>query len=532
MRIPRAGRPYRGSPSWISWTAFHAPAPARTPTLHRKALHLSSELVPGRNNLPGPSVTLCRDQDELPRDPERTRAGAKQTRNGTLHRSSLDRPPGGVPEGFTSLLAGFRDQLDRALGPGSSASARRRSPPARPETLELIDGVGQLATQGGKRLRPALVYYTYRACGGTSDEEVLPLALSTELLHTYLLIHDDIMDHAEVRRGLPAAHVRFSDAHRAHGFHGDADDFGRSVAILLGDLAQSWAVELAAGSRPAGRAGRRRARPLLLRDVPGGHRRPVPGAAGGPAARGDARRSCCGCCASSPAATRPSGRSSSARCWPARRRRSLAGLSRYGAAVGEAFQLQDDLLGMFGDAGDGGQAGGRRPQARGSSPSSSITPWPRPPRSSAAPWKPPSAIRRPTAGETAAARAGAGGDRRARGGRRRWSASGCAPPAPLWRRSRPDLQRRGPALPRRADRLPAGARAVSALGQLIIGDERDRKAEHIRLALDQRMQLGAQLLRRLPLRARGAARDRHRRRSTPRSSSSAAGWRRRCSSPA
>ncbi len=74
---------------------------------------------------------------------------------------------------------------------------------------------------------------------------MLPLALATELLHTYLLIHDDIMDHAEVRRGLPAAHVRFRDAHRERGFQGDAQDFGLSVAILLGDLAHTWAVELA-----------------------------------------------------------------------------------------------------------------------------------------------------------------------------------------------------------------------------------------------------------------------------------------------
>src|SRR3954454_25314460 len=146
---------------------------------------------------------------------------------------------------FTALLAGFREKLDRALADWLEAKRGEAMAAVSPETLQLIDGVGQLATQGGKRLRPALVYYTYRACGGAADEEVLPLALSTELLHTYLLIHDDIMDHAEFRRGLPAAHVRFSDAHRAHGFHGDADDFGRSAAILLGDLAQSWAVELA-----------------------------------------------------------------------------------------------------------------------------------------------------------------------------------------------------------------------------------------------------------------------------------------------
>jgi geranylgeranyl diphosphate synthase type I len=260
--------------------------------------------------------------------------------------------PAAVPEGFTSLLAGFRDQLDRALSQWLDAKREEAIALGSPETLELIDGVGQLATQGGKRLRPALVYYTYRACGGAADEEVLPLALSTELLHTYLLIHDDIMDHAEFRRGLPAAHVRFSDAHRAHGFHGDADDFGRSAAILLGDLAQSWAVELAA-------------RVSTGRGIAGGH--------GG----GELARCFSAMCqeviggqylelivAQRRAATEEellrvlrlkSGRYTAER--PIQLGALLAGappevlaeLSRYGAAVGEAFQLQDDLLGMFGD---------------------------------------------------------------------------------------------------------------------------------------------------------------------------------------
>src|SRR5260370_28913078 len=91
--------------------------------------------------------------------------------------------------------------------PGSQAE------PASPSELpndpndprDLVDGVGRLMTQGGKRLRPALVYYTYRACGGRSDRQLLPLALAREFLHTYLLIHDDIIDHSPARRGQPAA---------------------------------------------------------------------------------------------------------------------------------------------------------------------------------------------------------------------------------------------------------------------------------------------------------------------------------------
>jgi geranylgeranyl diphosphate synthase type I len=253
-----------------------------------------------------------------------------------------------VPEGFTSLLAGFRDQLDRALSQWLDAKREEAIALGSPETLELIDGVGQLATQGGKRLRPALVYYTYRACGGAAAEEVLPLALSTELLHTYLLIHDDIMDHAEFRRGLPAAHVRFSDAHRAHGFHGDADDFGRSAAILLGDLAQSWAVELAARvSTGRASSGGELARcfSAMCQEVIGGQYLELMVAQRRAATEEELLR----------VLRLKSGRYTAER--PIQLGALLAGappevlaeLSRYGAAVGEAFQLQDDLLGMFGD---------------------------------------------------------------------------------------------------------------------------------------------------------------------------------------
>jgi geranylgeranyl diphosphate synthase type I len=251
-------------------------------------------------------------------------------------------------EQFTGLLAGFRGKLDRALADWLEAKRGEAAAAGSPETLELIDGVGQLATQGGKRLRPALVYYTYRACGGESEGDVLPLALATELLHTYLLIHDDIMDHAEVRRGQPAAHVRFREAHRQHGLHGDAADFGRSVAILLGDLAQSWSVELASlASTGRGTAAREIARSFaaMCQEVIGGQYLELLVAQRRTATEEELLR----------VLRLKSGRYTAERpiqlgaLLAGAPPELLAGLSRYGAAVGEAFQLQDDLLGMFGD---------------------------------------------------------------------------------------------------------------------------------------------------------------------------------------
>ena len=250
-----------------------------------------------------------------------------------------------VPSGFHALLDSLREKLDRELA--AWLAGKRQAAAGWREMSELIDGVGQLTTQGGKRLRPALVYYTYRACGGPSDEEVLPLALACELLHSYLLIHDDIMDHAEVRRGQPAAHVRFRQAHQQRGFHGDPQDFGRSVAILLGDLAHTWAVELFTGLDLDGERRRRLARcfSAMSEEVIGGQYLEllVAQRRGGEEELLKVLRLKSGCYT----AERPIQLGALLAGAPDE---AVAGLSRYGAGIGEAFQLQDDLLGMFGDA--------------------------------------------------------------------------------------------------------------------------------------------------------------------------------------
>jgi geranylgeranyl diphosphate synthase type I len=254
-----------------------------------------------------------------------------------------------VPDGFPALLEGFRERLDRELHGWLEARRRAASEAGSPEMLDLIDGVGQLVGQGGKRVRPALVYHAYRACGGGADgpvgDQILPLALATELLHTYLLIHDDIMDHAEVRRGQPAAHVRFRNAHRQRGFHGDARDFGLSVAILLGDLAHTWAVELASCAA-VGRPELARCFAAMGEEVIGGQYLELLVAQRRSAREDELTR----------VLRLKSGRYTAER--PVQLGAILAGaapevldgLSRYGTAVGEAFQLQDDLLGMFGKA--------------------------------------------------------------------------------------------------------------------------------------------------------------------------------------
>lgn len=260
-------------------------------------------------------------------------------------------PPAGETLPFSPLLADFRVRLDAALDALLAAKRRAADEEGDPARQELAEGVGRLAKVGGKRLRPAFVWFTYRALGGERPEVALPLALATELLHTYLLIHDDVMDHADLRRGEPSAQVRFRDAHRARGLAGDAADFGVSVAILLGDLAQAWAVEQVFGLAVDGprRAELLAAFATMCEEVIAGQYSELLVAArrGHP---GDVREE-----ELLRVLQMKSGRYTAER--PIQLGAILAGapaasttaLCRYGRSVGEAFQLQDDLLGTFGD---------------------------------------------------------------------------------------------------------------------------------------------------------------------------------------
>jgi geranylgeranyl diphosphate synthase type I len=103
---------------------------------------------------------------------------------------------------------------------------------------------------GGKRLRPAFAYWGWRGVVGTGPPAapVLPAFAALELLHAFALVHDDVMDDSATRRGRPSAHVALAGWHARGGLTGDAARFGRSAAILVGDLLLVWADELIASA--------------------------------------------------------------------------------------------------------------------------------------------------------------------------------------------------------------------------------------------------------------------------------------------
>ena len=111
------------------------------------------------------------------------------------------------------------------------------------DTLPLVDSLTNLVS-GGKRLRPAFAYWGYRANGSSDSDEIVKAATSLEFLQACALIHDDVMDNSDTRRGNPAAHKQFEALHHEQGWHSDAAKFGEGAAILIGDLALSWADEL------------------------------------------------------------------------------------------------------------------------------------------------------------------------------------------------------------------------------------------------------------------------------------------------
>ena len=89
-----------------------------------------------------------------------------------------------------------------------------------PTLGEVTDEIQGLVAAGGKRLRPAFVYWGHRATGADHDEAVLRPAAAVELLHTFALLHDDVMDRSATRRGRPSAHASLAADHRTRGRRG------------------------------------------------------------------------------------------------------------------------------------------------------------------------------------------------------------------------------------------------------------------------------------------------------------------------
>ena len=255
-------------------------------------------------------------------------------------------PPPSVAADLDRLRAAVSDALSdfldrqRAVLAGMDATL-----------VPVIDEVRALAA-GGKRLRPAFAYWGWRGArrpgpDAQDDAAVLRAVSALEFVHASALVHDDVMDGARTRRGRPATHIGFAARHAGDGLDGDGDLFGTGAAILIGDLALVWSDELlrCSGISVPALIRAREVWDAMRTEVTAGQYLDLLRAAGGlPGPDGAltvARYKSAGYTVQRPlllgAASAGAGRD------------VVDAYAAIGLPLGEAFQLRDDVLGVFGD---------------------------------------------------------------------------------------------------------------------------------------------------------------------------------------
>jgi geranylgeranyl diphosphate synthase type I len=242
--------------------------------------------------------------------------------------------------------AALRDRVDKALREFLGQAMPALDAIA-PELAPLGQATEAFVLDGGKRLRPQFCYWGFRATAAPDGEEILRGAAALELLQACALVHDDVIDGSDTRRGAPAVHRRFAALHRSSGWYGDPERFGQAAAILLGDLALIWADSALAqsGFDPTAL---QRAAPvwdaMRVEVMCGQYLDVVEQARGGGSVERALR-----------VARFKSAKYTIER--PLHLGAALgdgtpeltAAFTGYGLPLGEAFQLRDDLLGVYGD---------------------------------------------------------------------------------------------------------------------------------------------------------------------------------------
>jgi geranylgeranyl diphosphate synthase, type I len=298
-------------------------APARGIGIHPERWTARGRAVSTRQPLSKPGDTVSTEQTTQP-------GGAPKT---SAHRTIQD-ALGQVERYLRSFLKAERDSWaqvdDRAAVP--------------------VDAVYDLVESGGKRIRPAYCGTGHLAAGGEPDAPgVVEAAAALEMFHISALIHDDVLDAATQRRGMPTVHAKHSALHRDRAWQGESRRFGEGVAVLAGDLALIYSEQMMAAAPPV-------AVPIwntLRSEVMIGQYMDVAMAAEFSV---DPR-------VSRWIALAKSGHYTIHR--PLLVGACLAGradldavFAEYGETVGEAFQLRDDLLDAFGDSSETGKPAG------------------------------------------------------------------------------------------------------------------------------------------------------------------------------
>jgi geranylgeranyl diphosphate synthase type I len=210
-----------------------------------------------------------------------------------------------------------------------------------PRAAVLVDELARIVAAGGKRIRPALCFWAHLACGGRDEPPVAKAAAALELLHTFALVHDDVMDRSDERRGVPASHVRFAKEAPSGS---DPDAYGTAIAILVGDVSAVLAEQLlrTCGAAPRGLAVALERFDRMRAEMAAGQFLDLSAAVAGPAPSRVAALKTSSYTTEGPvligAALAEAGAAAE------------GPLRTYARLVGEAFQLRDDVLDGDADA--------------------------------------------------------------------------------------------------------------------------------------------------------------------------------------
>jgi geranylgeranyl diphosphate synthase type I len=251
--------------------------------------------------------------------------------------------------------AGLRSRVDKALT-AFLGGQRALLVGIDAALAELSDALEAFVLGGGKRLRPSFAYWGYRGAGGTDTDAVVAAVSALELVQASALIHDDLIDRSDTRRGDPSVHRRFETLHTAARWRGGSAGFGDSAAVLLGDLAMVWSDEMlhTSGVGPRELARARVVFDEMRTEVTVGQYLDVLTQV---TADTSVERASKVARFKSAKYTveRPLLLGAALADAPATVRESY---SSFGLPLGEAFQLRDDVLGVFGDPAETGKPAG------------------------------------------------------------------------------------------------------------------------------------------------------------------------------
>jgi geranylgeranyl diphosphate synthase type I len=140
-------------------------------------------------------------------------------------------------------LKAFKARLDPKIGAYFDVAIEKASK----EDVFVTDALRysrEFILAGGKRLRAAFMYYGYLGAGGKEEEKILHTSMSIELIHAFLLVHDDVIDKDDTRHGVATLHQHYTDIGKALFLGKDVEHFGNSIAIIMGDMLSAFGNDI------------------------------------------------------------------------------------------------------------------------------------------------------------------------------------------------------------------------------------------------------------------------------------------------